>query len=521
VSFDPTTQPRVRRNDWGPVQVPELGAWEPTLSCSVVIPAYRAEKLLPYVLAGLAAQSYPSHLLEVVVADDGADPPLVLPEVRPENTKIARVERSWGRANACHTGALAADGDVIHWLDSDMLAFRQHVEAQLRWHHVLDHAVVLGYKRFVEPATIFDQSPADVRDQVAADNAEALFAGLAHDPHDWVEEWYDRTDDLRTAGPRALRTHVGATASIRRSLYDASGGMDVRLKLGEDTDLGYRLGEAGGVFIPERASRSWHLGASHVMTRGGEVNRYNDPFLANRVPEVRSKRRAVGRMYDVPYAEAVLDVSSLPYDDVVVLVDLVLQSQVPDLIVTLVGPWSTLDDARRSPLDDPHLDLRLTAEMYRAEARVQLVEALDPGRSPAMFRITLPGAAYGPRPKALGGQLFEMERTHHGLRLVELPDGTSVRFERTAAVERAKLVERPGEDRDALLDQLFGAWTIGAGEGGFIPLADSDQKWIVGVGGAAVEPDREKSAKSGGRIETRVETPAPKQGLFTRRPKGG
>jgi len=523
VSFHPTQQPRVRRNDWSPVTVPELGAWEPTLSVSVVIPAYRAEKLLPYVLAGLAAQSYPSHLLEVVVADDRAEPPLGLPEVRPENTKIARVQQSWGRANACHTGALAADGDVIHWLDSDMLACREHVEAQLRWHHVIDHAVILGYKRFVEPESIFDRSPAEVRDLVAAGDADAVFAGLAHDPHDWVEDWYDRTEDLRAAGPRAQRTHVGATASIRRSLYDASGGMDVRLKLGEDTDLGYRLGEAGGVFIPDREARSWHLGASHVMKRGGDVNRYNDPFLANRVPEVRSKRRTVGRMYDVPYVEVVLDAGGLvdgdqSYDDVSVLVDLVLQSHVPDLIVTLIGPWSSLDDSRRSPLDDPLIDLRLAAELFRAEARVRMVEALDPGRSPATFRVTLPGASYGPRPKAIGAQLFDMERTHQGLRLIRLPDGTAVRLERTAAVERAKLVEAPAEDRDAVLDQLFGSSTMGMGAGGFRPLAEADPKWLIGVGGLAVAPEQTDEPEE-------QEAPAQpsaepeRKGLFQRRPK--
>ena len=535
MNFDPIRQPRVRRNDWGPVTVPDLGAWEPTLSVSVVIPAFRAERLLPYVLAGLAAQSYPSHLLEVVVADDGAEPPLALPEVRPEHTKVVRVEQSWGRANACHTGALAADGDVIHWLDSDMLAFREHLEAQLRWHHVLDHAVVLGYKRFVEPETIFERTPDEVRALVAAGNAEAVFAGLSHDPHEWVEEWYDRTDDLRSAGPRALRTHVGATASIRRTLYDAAGGMDVRLKLGEDTDLGYRLGEAGGVFIPDRAARSWHLGASHVMKRGGDVNRYNGPFLANRVPEMRSKRRASGRMYDVPYAEVVLDVTDQSYDDASVVIDLVLQGNVPDLVVTLVGPWSRLDDTRRPPLDDALLDLRLLEESYRVDARVRRVEALDSVRSPATFRVTLPGTSYGPRPKAIGGQLFEMERTHHGLRLVDLPDGTQVRFERTAAVERAKLVSAPHEDPDAVLDQLFGAWRVGTAEGGFLPIEETDQKWLVGVGGAAVEPDREKpdlggrvasasdprrsSSERSERIETRVETPAPKPGLFQRRPK--
>ena len=63
------SQPVVRANDWRVLQVPAVGSWDPTLTVSVVIPAHDAVHL-PKVLAGLAAQPYPPHLLEVVVVDD-------------------------------------------------------------------------------------------------------------------------------------------------------------------------------------------------------------------------------------------------------------------------------------------------------------------------------------------------------------------------------------------------------------------------------------------------------------------
>ena len=112
------TQPLVRRNEWRSLPATELGGWTPTKSVSVVIPTWGAEATLPFVLAGLAAQTYPAHLLEAVVVDDGNPAPVVLPEVRPENTRLVRVTEGWGRANACHTGALASEGDVIAWLDA-------------------------------------------------------------------------------------------------------------------------------------------------------------------------------------------------------------------------------------------------------------------------------------------------------------------------------------------------------------------------------------------------------------------
>ncbi len=40
---------------------------------------------------------------------------------------------------------------MVHWLDADMLPYADHVEAQMRWHHAIDHAVVLGHKMFVDP----------------------------------------------------------------------------------------------------------------------------------------------------------------------------------------------------------------------------------------------------------------------------------------------------------------------------------------------------------------------------------
>jgi glycosyltransferase involved in cell wall biosynthesis len=485
-----SSQPRVRRNEWGSLLVPPLGAWQPHLTVSIVMPAYGAHQTLPYVLAGLSAQTYPSHLVEVIVVDDGAhagQEPLVLPEVRPDNARIVQVEQGWGRANACALGAGLADGDVIHWLDADMLPGREHVEAQLRWHHEIDYAVVLGNKWFVDPAPLDGVTPAEVRDAVAADRMAEYFPADVLEPHDWVERYYARYDDLRTIGPRACRIHVGATASLARNLYRESGGMDTSLKLGEDIALGYRLGEAGAVFLPDREARSWHLGRTHVMTRRAEVNDYNDCFLSDRLPELRNKRRA-GRLYTVPYLEVVLDTTGLQHGSVVATIDSVLESTLPDLQVTLIGPWSALDDTRIHPLEDPMLDTRLVQASYAGDPRVRLVESLPEGRCPAMFRMTLENAEWAPTRKTLARLVHHLERTHHGLRVVRMPDGTVARIERTAAVSRSQHVIKSGEFLDDVLDELFGSWTFDAAEVGFWPCHEVPRPRMQGTAGEAEDP---------------------------------
>jgi len=479
-------QPRVHRNDWGSLSVPDLGAWEPSLSVSVVIPAYDAGRLLPTVLAGLAAQSYPAHLLEVVVANDGPGD-LELPEVRPERTRIVRVAEGWGRANACHTGAMAAEGEVIHWLDADMLVERQHVEAQLRWHHVIDYAVVLGHKWFVDPAPVVALSPAEIRERVDTGQVAELFEGQELEQH-WVEDVYERTDDLRQAGPNALRTHVGATASLHRALYLESGGMDTELRLGEDISLGHRLTEVGAVFVPDRAARSYHLGPSHVMGRVDDVTAYNDPFLSDQVPNLRAKRRP-GRHYAVPYVDVVLDVRDQPHASVTAVVDALLYSTLPDLAVTLLGDWDNLTDERRSPLDDPQLSLRIVHATYRSEPRVRLVAAVPAGPPDAAFRLHLPNAGWVPSRRTLADLMLHVEKTHDGLRQVMLPDGSAARLERTAAFARAARLAGPDEDLDDVVDEVYGSAWNAAEDFRIGQVAAAKPPRLARTGGAPLSPD--------------------------------
>lgn len=460
-------QALVRRNEWRSLTPPELGHWTPTKSVSVVIPTWSAETTLPLVLAGLAAQTYPAHLLEVVVVDDGNPTPVVLPEVRPEHTRLVRVTEGWGRANACHTGALASDGDVIAWLDADMLAFRDHLEAQLRWHHQIDYAVVLGTKRFVDPAPLAGSPAATIRDEVASGGIVTVWDWDAEETHKWVEGMWRRTDDLTLAGPRAFRAHVGATGSLTRSLYTAAGGMATDLRLGEDMELGHRLSEAGGVLIPEHGARAWHLGRTHVMEHRDQINRYNDAFLANLVPTMRPKRNRRGRRYDVPFLEVVVDARGVCAEQVIGVVDATLDSSLDDLRVLVIGDWTELTDERQSPLGDPHIEQRIVRRTYLGDQRVELLaEVPDGRRSP--WRLTLDAVSLAPEADAFEALLDDLERHHDGLAIIE---GVG-RLERTAAVSRVLRVQ--GTVTDEGLQAAYGLIRLTSAEAGWLPVAERE-----------------------------------------------
>ncbi|WP_433499676.1 glycosyltransferase [Sphaerimonospora sp. CA-214678] len=487
--------PRIPRNDYGVLGAPPaLGAWTPELSVSVVIPAYRAERTLPLTLAALARQTYPGHLIEVVVVDDGEEPMGSLPDLVPPLTRVIRPGSGvWGKPSACTAGAEAAGGDVVHFLDADLVPSPEHIEAQMRWHHLADYLVVLGHLSFVPG---LDQVPAgEVLAAIEAGTLDRLFGdGMPQ----WTQRRWDETADLREAGLHAFSVTVGATLSVRAELLRAAGGMDRTLVLGEDTELGYRLAQAGAVFVADRAARGRHIGDSTVMRREQDVKRHNWPYLAERVPAFRWLRDHPHRRYLVPYVEAVVRVADASFEEVRATVDGLLASRLPDVAVKIIGPWGRLDDGRRSPLDDPWLDLRLVRGCYEGETRVAYCESLPEDCAPVPFRLHCP-PGWAPSRGTLGSLVKFADKHCLGVVSVALeerepagppePRGSSgapgssgpagltgqdmrseivhARLERTAALNRARRCARGSAagdhtDLDDLVHEMFGTvWVAG------------------------------------------------------------
>jgi hypothetical protein len=269
------------------------------------------------------------------------------------------------------------------------------------------------------------------------------------------------------------------TGSVTRSLYFASRGFDRTLRLGEDMALGHELAQAGGVFVVDREAMSWHLGRSQVLRRAEQVNRYNDPYLADLVPSMRPKRNRHGRAYQVPYLEVVVPAG--PADETIGVVDALLDGEVPDLRVVLVGPWSTVHEDRVQPVEDPVLETRLVHRSYLHEPRVRLVESA-PGSTDAEFVLTLPDVSLAPLPPTLSALLDDLERTHHGARKLSYPSGAVARLERTAALARVSRLVSEGDDPDVLLDQAFGVRTYDAASVGLVPVDERVvERFVLGV----------------------------------------
>lgn len=460
----PARQPRIRHNDYTSLDPPPLGEWTPRLAVSVVVPAYGNQDKLDLVLAALASQSYPGHLLEVVVADDGSTPSIKVPRLTPERTSVVQTpSQSWGPAHAVHTAVSAAEGDIVLRLDSDVLVCREHVEAHMRWHHLADYLTVIGSLRYVE-FSANDFSTTDVHKAVYDGTVEELL-GTKETTGRWSDKVLDETRGLLEAGNRAFRVADGATISWSARLYESAGGMDTELALGSDTELGYRLAQAGAVFIPESRALSWHLGMSQMKTKADQGRRYRLPYLRQRVPLQRGWRRGTGRQWKVPYVEVVVEAGDASYEEVSATVSGALESTLADLCVTIVGQWSALSNERRAVLDDPLLNLRLVDAEFAHDGRVRLRESLPTTSSPVPFRFTCPPGLVLTI-DALR-RLIDMADSHlYGQLFLAFPHDNSLwiaKLERTEAIARALTLADKDEDVADVIDETFGThWLDGS-----------------------------------------------------------
>lgn len=470
---NPALRDVVFRNEWRDVfdgTLPE--GWEPTLKVSVVTAAFNSATL-PLTLASLAAQDYPEDLLEVIVIDDGSETPVEIGEFAPKNTTLIRVREEdgegWGRSNALRRGIEASDGDIIYWVDSDMILFSDNVREHAKWAHFIPEAATIGHKGFVES---WDFTPEQVYDEVRS--------GAIRDHHDlstlhrhWSLDIFAKTDELMTSSGRNYSTHMGACATVTRKVYEETHGQDPDLRLGDDTEIAYQLWQRGAVFIPVHSAQTYHLGRATIQDKAAEVNHFNNIHFAQRMPIPRYRRAAENRQWQVPYVTAVVEVSVETASYARECVDRLLNQTETDLHVLLVGPWSSLAQGRRRVLADPDLELHLTHEWYRHEGRVTLVDEAPADVFPSPYRLDLP-VTVGLMPRAL----LRMMRVAFGDDLgvanffpppgADVSESVSVTF--TPALSRARRYVSAEVTLPEALDAVWGVEWRASDEIGLVDL---------------------------------------------------
>ena len=372
-------------NDWTSLAVEPPETFRPTLPVSVVVTYYEAPEALELTLAALEGQDYPRELFEVVIVDDGSNPPLETPSDSPLAVRVVHQEDlGFGLARARNTGASAAAHGILVFLDCDMMPEAGWLAEHARWHHAAGDVLTLGFRAHVDVAGI---SADDVRGRNGS--LEDLFAGRPAQRPEWIEFHMSRTDDL-TREDDIFRAVTGGNLGVAKEFYETVGRYDESFTQWgtEDTEFGYRAYTRGGLLVPARDAMCWHQGEGAAPSADESASlELQRAKISQLIAHHGFRRAKPGRSFTVP--QYVVTLRAPQSGDVaeVETVEQLLANSVHDLVVWIEEPPG--GDSTRSA---DHEKLR---RLLAGDPRVRFgaVGAALEAYPAAQFHITMPGDA--------------------------------------------------------------------------------------------------------------------------------
>jgi len=235
----------------------------------------------------------------VIVVDDGSDPPLELTQPTPLRLRVIHQEDlGFGLARARNTGARAAQGDVLIFLDCDMIPEDGWLAAHARWHHAASDLLTLGFRNHVDPSGI---SAADVAERPGS--LAELFAGRRVQRPEWIEFHMTRTASLTSSDDDLFRVVTGGNLGVSRAFHNDTGGHDESFTQwgAEDVEFGYRAYTMGAVLVPAREALCWHQGEgaepSEAESASLELQRAK---ISQLIAHRGFRSAAAGRSFTIP-----------------------------------------------------------------------------------------------------------------------------------------------------------------------------------------------------------------------------
>ncbi|HKF89012.1 MAG TPA: glycosyltransferase [Propionibacteriaceae bacterium] len=358
----------IRGNDWSALVPPAGTTWTPTRRVSICIPANNPSNL-ERVLDAVSLQTYPSSLMEVVIADDGSEPPITPSGRYPFPVSVVRLERTlaFGAGRGRNAAACGAGGDLLVFLDADIVPERQVIASYARWFVDRSDVLAMGLCRFADMEELTDE---DLRRLVADNGLGAHFEGKDVDDHDWREKTFRRTDDLRLEAVDAFRIVIGATFAVSADQYWAVGGFrELGIRGIEDTEFGYRVHANGAIMVLDRDAVHWHQGRRNMsLDRREQIRMEREPYVERLLP-VRGFRRDAPDPLDRPVltvpravVHAIGDAGRLNY---------VRERLDPDHVV--VGANEVAQSADGMPFVASFCDVWLPAEATISERSIRLI----------------------------------------------------------------------------------------------------------------------------------------------------
>lgn len=198
----------------------------------MVMPAFRAEALMPRVLAPLMAMQARGEVTEVIVVDDRS-PDRTAEVARGLGARVLTTPQNGGPGLARNLAAGEATGDVLWFVDSDVIAW--------------------------------DDAAQKVRAAFSDPDVAAVFGSYDSAPDG--QHWFSRYKNLmhrfyHQTAQRDAQTFWAGCGAVRKDMFLKIGGFDVetyRVPSIEDIELGYRIRRAGGRIAVDPTLLGKHL----------------------------------------------------------------------------------------------------------------------------------------------------------------------------------------------------------------------------------------------------------------------
>jgi GT2 family glycosyltransferase len=200
------------------------------IGLSIIVPAYNNPDDLDVCLAALLADGRPDW--EVIVVDDGSRES-IREVAAARGVKSLRLDKNSGPSSARNLGAREAGGDILLFVDSD---------------------VVVAPGAVASLVDVFDREP----------TVDAVFGSYDSGPRakGLISQYRNLLHHyMHQTGSREASTFWGGLGAVRRSAFVAVGGFDEGRfsRCMEDIELGYRLRQGGHRIVMERTIQGTHL----------------------------------------------------------------------------------------------------------------------------------------------------------------------------------------------------------------------------------------------------------------------
>jgi GT2 family glycosyltransferase len=249
---------------------------------SFVVPTYRRPDALRVTLKALMALDYPADDYEIIIVDDGSGDATgavtgEFPSTGPMFTYVH--QDNAGVAKARNTGAAAAIGEILIFLDDDILVEPDHITRHLAVRERYGDCLVNGHWEFsAETRAALEQTP---------------FGRYRMGLEDWVKGGNDK----QPIGDGRLRPSevTAANLGISARRFNELGGFDESFPFAgcEDQDFSYRAREAGCEFVYDPGIRLQHNDERVTLAQFARRQRrgaHTSVYLVARHPEAYADR---------------------------------------------------------------------------------------------------------------------------------------------------------------------------------------------------------------------------------------